>query len=113
MQLMEQKASKRFSAQDQARTQAEDDSAEEAVRAAQDVIASLNVCALFAGVVSSLPVRPGAYVKSGELLFDLADLRKMQVRVFVDEPDVGSLKIGQAVKIPWDGLPDRTWIAEV
>jgi multidrug efflux pump subunit AcrA (membrane-fusion protein) len=37
----------------------------------------------------------------------------VRVRVFVDEPDLGSLKEGQAVEITWDALPSRVWAGKV
>ena len=33
----------------------------------------------------------------------------MRVRAFVDESDLGGLKLDQAVKITWDAIPDRAW----
>ncbi|MGA2989593.1 MAG: efflux RND transporter periplasmic adaptor subunit [Candidatus Korobacteraceae bacterium] len=113
LQLLEQKVSRRFSRQDRERAQADLDNAEEAVSAARDVIERSNVRAPFASTVYSLPVRQGAYVKSGDLLVEVADLKQMQVRAFVDEPDIGRLLMGQAVKITWDALPDRAWSGKV
>ena len=47
------------------------------------------------------------------MLAELADLRRIRVRVFVDEPELGSLKEGQAVEITWEALPDRSWNGQV
>ena len=57
----------------------------------------------------SLPARAGTYVHTGDLLAELADLTRIRIRVFVDEPELGSLKESQAVEITWEALPDRTW----
>src|SRR5262249_4427786 len=38
---------------------------------------------------------------------------RVRVRAFVDEPELGSLKNGQAVEVTWDALPNRTWTGEV
>lgn len=111
--VLQQKGSARFSRYDQEKAQADLANAEAAVKAAQDLIASSNVEAPFAGTVYFLPVHQGAYVNGGELLVQVADLQQMQVRTFVDEPDVGRLRMGQAVKISWDGLPGRVWKATV
>ena len=35
------------------------------------------------------------------------------MRLFVDEPELGSLKVGQSVEVTWEGLPDRTWTGQV
>jgi len=61
------------------------------------------------GTVYSLPVKTGNYVNVGDLLAEMADLREVRVRAFVDEPDLGALEPNQPVTITWDALPNRTW----
>jgi HlyD family secretion protein len=36
-------------------------------------------------------------------------LQDVQVRAFVDEPEIGRLSVGQKVEIRWDAIPGRTW----
>jgi HlyD family secretion protein len=57
----------------------------------------------------SLPVKAGDYVKTGDLLAEMADLHKVRVRAFVDEPDLGALEPNLPVRITWDALPDDSW----
>src|SRR5260370_277854 len=40
----------------------------------------------------------------------MADLNKVRVRAFIDEPELGALEPNQAVKITWDALPSRSWV---
>lgn len=61
------------------------------------------------GTVYSMPVRAGDFVKTGDLLLEMADLHKVRVRVFIDEPEMGALEVGLPVKITWDALADRVW----
>lgn len=61
------------------------------------------------GTLYALPARVGSYVKMGDLLGEMADLRKVQVRAFIDEPELGGLEQGQPVEITWDAFPNRTW----
>lgn len=61
------------------------------------------------GTLYSLPVKAGDYVKVGDLLAAMADLHKIRVRAFIDEPELGGLQPGEPVKITWDALPNRTW----
>jgi len=61
------------------------------------------------GTLYSLPVHQGDFVKAGDLLAELADLHKVRVRAFVDEPEIGALKPDQPVRITWDALPERSW----
>ena len=81
--------------------------------AAQDVLAKSNVVAPFDGIVYSLPARQGGFVAAGDLLLQVADLRKVLVRAFVDEPDVGRLAPGDPIEITWDAVPGRVWRSSV
>src|SRR5215470_15902049 len=57
----------------------------------------------------SQPIKTGDYVKVGDLLAEMADLRKVRVRAFINEPELGGLEPGQPVRITWDALPNRVW----
>ena len=61
------------------------------------------------GTLYSLPVKVGDYVMVGQILAEMADLRRVRVRAFVDEPDLGSLAPGEAVQISWDARPNAVW----
>jgi len=61
------------------------------------------------GTLYSLPVRQGDFVKAGDLLAEMADLHKVRVRAFVDEPEIGGLRPNEPVRITWDAMPDRIW----
>jgi HlyD family secretion protein len=61
------------------------------------------------GTLYSMPVRQGDFVKAGDLLAEMADLHKVRVRAFVDEPEIGALQPNQPVRITWDALPNRVW----
>lgn len=61
------------------------------------------------GTLYSLPAKAGDYVKVGDLLAEMADLHKVRVRAFIDEPDLGALEVNEPVKITWDALPNKTW----
>src|SRR5712672_2047198 len=51
------------------------------------------------GTLYALPVRVGDYVKVGDLLAEMADLHKVRVRAFIDEPAIGGLEAGEPVRI--------------
>ncbi|MBZ5702839.1 MAG: efflux RND transporter periplasmic adaptor subunit [Acidobacteriia bacterium] len=61
------------------------------------------------GTLYSLPVRAGDFVRVGDLLGEMADLRQVRVRAFIDEPELGSLAPEEPVIITWDALPSRSW----
>ncbi len=58
---------------------------------------------------AALPLKAGDYVKVGDLLAEMADLHKVRVRAFIDEPDLGALEPDEPVSITWDALPNRSW----
>jgi HlyD family secretion protein len=83
------------------------------VQAFETRLRSATVTALLDGTLYSLPVRVGDYVKVGDVLAEMADLRQVRVRAFVDEPDLGWLAPGENVQVGWDAMPDRTWTGKV
>jgi HlyD family secretion protein len=92
-----------------AKALAEAGEAKAAYDAAEDLLHHSNVTAPRAGEVYSLPVKEGAYVNPGDMLVQVADLSRVQVRAFVDEPEIGRLARGQRVTVTWDALPGRGW----
>jgi HlyD family secretion protein len=113
LEFLEQKKIDRYSKFETAGVEARRDQATAAYAAAQDTLAQTNVRAPFDGIVYSLPIQQGNYVPGGELLLQVADLRKVQVRAFVDEPDVARLSVGDPIEISWDAVPGRLWQARV
>jgi HlyD family secretion protein len=99
----------RYSATDKDRVQAQVNDARAAVAAAQITYANANIRAPFPGTVYSIPVSQYDFVPAGEDLMDIADLNRIQVRAYFDEPEIGKLAVGQAVKIVWDAKPNQTW----
>lgn len=113
VQLLEQKQHDRYSKPEVARVDSQKEAAQASYRAAQDVLSQLDIRSPFDGVVYSLPAKQGAYLNPGDLILQEADLSKVLVRAFVDEPDVGRLAIGDKVEVTWDGLPGRIWNAAI
>ena len=111
--LLEQEQKGRYSSSEIARVEAQKAEAQAAYEAAEDALRQLNVRAPFSGVVYSLPVLQGAYVNPGDLVLQEADLSKVRVRAFVDEPDVGRLVAGDPIEVTWDALPSRIWHSTV
>ncbi len=111
--LAESKQKDRYSKPEAARIEAQAAEAEAAYESAEDALRKSSVRAPFDGIVYSLPVKTGAFVQGGDLLLQEADLSKVLVRAFVDEPDIGRLQVGQKVEITWDAVPGRTWTGTV
>jgi HlyD family secretion protein len=107
--LLLQKQKNRYSQPEIARVEAQKSEAQAANAAAEDVLRQLNIRAPFDGIVYSLPVLQGAYLNPGDLVLQEADLSKVRVRAFVDEPDIGRLAPGDRIDVTWDAMPERTW----
>jgi RND family efflux transporter MFP subunit len=80
--------------------------------ALEDKVSNGRITAPADGTLYSLPVRAGDYVKLGDLLAEMADLHKVRVRAFIDEPELGALEAGEPVLITWDALPNRSWVGK-
>jgi HlyD family secretion protein len=52
-------------------------------------------------------------VNLGDLVLGEADLSKILVRAYVDEPDVARLTAGQKIEVIWDAMPGRMWTGAV
>jgi len=109
LQLLQQKLSGRYSNQEVTHAEAQETEARASLVAAQDLLRNSNVATPREGIVYSLPVRQGAFVNVGDLLVQVADLHKVRVRAFVDEPEIGKLEKGKLVEVTWDALPGRVW----
>jgi HlyD family secretion protein len=106
---IQMRTTERYSPADRSRAEAQLADAKAAVGAAQSSYASANIRAPFSGTVYSVPVSEHDFVPAGENLLDLADLNRIQVRAYFDEPTIGELAVGQPVKIVWDAKPTQTW----
>jgi HlyD family secretion protein len=87
--------------------------ARQTIRSIQEKLSSARVTAPVDATVYSLTARTGTFVHTGDPLAEIADLGRIRVRAFVDEPELGLLKEGQPVEITWDGLPGRTWAGRI
>ena len=77
--------------------------------ALEDKVRQGRILAPVDGTLYSLPAKTGLFARTGELLAELADLHKVRVRAFIDEPDLGALESGLPVRITWDALPNNSW----
>jgi HlyD family secretion protein len=109
-QLLEQKLKGgRYSRPEVERVKAQAGEARATYEAALDLLSNSNIRAPRDGMVYALPVRESAFVNQGDLVVGVADLKHIQVRAFVDEPDIGRLAKGERVNVTWDAIPGRVW----
>ena len=87
--------------------------AQAALAAARSDFSGVDIRAPFAGTVYSLPVAAYDFVQAGQALIDVADLSRLRIRAYFDEPEIGKLADGESVEISWDAKPDHTWHGHV
>jgi HlyD family secretion protein len=109
VQSFQMRSTQRYSPADKARIEAQVDDARATLAAAQSSYAGFNIRTPKAGTVYSIPVSTYDFVPAGETLVAVADLNKIQIHAYFDEPEIGKLAVGQAVKITWDAKPTQTW----
>jgi HlyD family secretion protein len=103
------KSQGRYSPADVARAKASVDDAEANLAAARQVEERTKVYAPAEGTVYTLDAKPTQFVQEGKLIVQLADLHQVRVRAYFDEPEIGSLTVGQPIQIKWDARPGRMW----
>jgi HlyD family secretion protein len=103
---LEEQKTKPFAPVDLSRARSSVTEAQAAYDAAALVIAQSNVHAPFPATVYSLPVTRYSYIEPGAEILQAADLSKLQVRAYFDEPEIGDLQLNNPVSIVWDAKPD-------
>jgi HlyD family secretion protein len=87
--------------------------AKAAVELAQRNLERRNIRSPLEGMVYQIDLQPGAYLNPGDLLAHIGKLDILQVHVYVDEPELGRVSIGQSVTVTWDARPGKEWSGEV
>jgi HlyD family secretion protein len=113
VELLEKQLAVRFAPHEKERAEARVREAEAAVALAKQKVGSAAVVAPLAGVVYSLPVRQGAYVNPGTLVARVGKLGQVDVAIYIDEPELGRVKLGAPVHITSDAYPQKHWQCQV
>ena len=99
----------RYSAEDLRTQRALVAEAQAGVMRRESAYAGVDIHAPFAGTVYAVPVTQYQFVQGGEMLVQVANLKKLQIRAYFDEPEIGQLKVGQPVTIAWQAKPNELW----
>lgn len=65
------------------------------------------------GVVTSRNVEPGETVTPGREVITLSDLSRVDLKIFVDETEIGKVKPGQKVEVKVDTFPGKSYTGYV
>ena len=98
-----------YTPDDRAAAEARIHDSEVALQAAQAALRDADVHSPINGTVYYIPVSEFDFVHAGDDLIYVADLNKLLVRAYFDEPEIGKLANGQPVTITWDAKPLQVW----
>lgn len=96
-------------ASDRSSAEARLQDAQASARLAESRIQMSTIKAPVSGTVYQFDLKQGAFLNSGDAVASIGLLDRVDVTVYVDEPDLGRVMKGMAVTITWDALPGRQW----
>ncbi|MBU4582180.1 MAG: efflux RND transporter periplasmic adaptor subunit [Proteobacteria bacterium] len=65
------------------------------------------------GIITSRSVEPGEVVTPGREVLTLSNLATVDLKIFVDETEIGKVKPGQKAEVRVDTFPDKTFAGTV
>lgn len=80
---------------------------------AQANLAERRIVAPADGTILSRPVEVGDVVSPGSAMFQLVDLRRLYVKVYIPEPDIPKIRLGDRADVSVDAFPGRSFEARV
>ena len=87
--------------------------AEAALKVASIQLRYTELRAPFGGIITSRNVEPGEVIAPTREVLTLADLSTVDLKIFVDESDLGRVKPGQKVEVRIDTFPDKVYHGSV
>ncbi|MCC6362490.1 MAG: efflux RND transporter periplasmic adaptor subunit [Bryobacterales bacterium] len=100
-------------AEDIAQARARLEQARQALAIAGTRLSYATVVAPLAGVVLSENVEPGMYVAPGTPVVTVGDLENVWLRAYINEADLGRVKVGQQVRLTTDTYPGKHYEGRV
>lgn len=80
---------------------------------AQISAGDVNIKASFAGIINKKNIEPGSFVNPGMELFEVVNVSTLKLKVNVDEKHVGTLKVGQTIKVESPVLADQEFSGKI
>lgn len=89
------------------------DQAEAALAEAESVLADLTIVAPTSGTITTRMVDKGEVVVAGTPLFELMDLDRLYLKVYIPEIEIGKVRLDLPARIYTDAFPDQPFDATV
>lgn len=99
--------------EDIAQARARFEEARQALALAETQLGYATLRAPSAGVILSKNIEPMEYVSPGTAVVTMADLRQVWMRAFVEETDLGRVKVGQKAFVTTDTFPGKRYEGHV
>jgi HlyD family secretion protein len=87
--------------------------AEASFKLAGTQLGYMELKAPFKGIITGRNVEPGEVVSPGQEVFSLADLSSIELKIYVDETEIGKVKPGQDADVTVDTFPEKVFKGKV
>lgn len=94
-------------------TKSQFDAAQASLEEIQAVIGRKTIRAPFAGELGIRQVNVGQYLKSGDPIVQLESLDPIYVNFSLPQQNLGSLSVGEPVRLRADGMPDKSFTGKI
>jgi HlyD family secretion protein len=94
-------------------TRAEIAAAQAELRRIEANLADLTIHAPITGTILTRSAEPGRVIAAGQTILTMVDLSRLYLRGFINEGDIGRVKVGQAAQVFLDSNPTEAIQAEV
>jgi HlyD family secretion protein len=101
--LAELKVNERYAAQ----AKAKQSSALQRLKEIEVYFRETKIYAPADGVILSRVAEEGEVVNPGQVIYTMVDLNKLYIKVYIPEPELGKVKLGQQARVYVDAYPDR------
>jgi HlyD family secretion protein len=101
------------SEQDVAAARAQVAAAQAALNVAEIQLGHTELKAPYAGIILSRNVEPGEVVSPNQEVLSISDLSKVDLKVCVEETEIGRIRPGQPVEVKIDTFPDKSYTGQV
>lgn len=95
------------------RSRAQLQQAKEALALAETRLSYATLTAPLTGLVLSHNIEPGEFVAAGTPIVTVGDLEHVWLRAYVDETDLGRVKVGQTATVTTDTFPNKAYEGRV